>query len=125
MIRFKNQIIIVVQKSGQNQGAVSSLNIKSKPQMIAMFIAKLKAPKVSILMGRLMMLIIGFIKELIKPSITAKNKIICHCSVKGIPKKLESGCVAISTFGTNIMANQNPVRAAIILKINFLIIFTN
>ncbi len=124
---FKNKITIVVHKRGQNQGTVISLNIKSKIQSIAIFITILKSPRLIIRNGNVMTFIIGFTKKLSKPRATPKSKIICHCKVKGTPKKFESENRLTITPGTNNTASQIPKMAAIICERTFFIkyIITN
>ena len=121
MIMFENQTIIVVHKRGQNQGIVISLNIKSKIQSIAIFIIILKSPRVIIRRGRVMVFIIGFTKKLSKPREIPKSKIICHCKVKGRPKKFESENRLILVPGTNNTDSQIPKTAIIICKRAFFI----
>ena len=112
---------MVVHKRGQNQGTVISLNIKSKIQSIAIFTTMLKSPRVIIRKGRVMAFIIGFIKKLIKPKATPKSKIICHCKVKGTPKKFESENKSTLIPGTNNTDSQIPKMAAIICERTFFI----
>lgn len=118
---FKNQTIIVVHKRGQNQGIVISLKIKSKIQSIAIFVAMPKSPRVIIRKGRVMVFIIGFTKKLSKPKATPKSKIICHCRVKGMPKKFELENRPILIPGTNNTDSQIPKMATIICERTFFI----
>ena len=118
---FENQIIIVVHKRGQNQGIVISLNIKSKIHIIAIFIAIPKRPRVIIRNGSAIALIIGFTKKLIRPSVIPKSNMICHCKVKGTPKKFELERTLILIPGINNTAIQMPNEAAIICERTFFI----
>lgn len=111
---FRTKIIKVVHKSGNHRGADSSLNILSNNQIKNMFIAKLKAPKVSILKGRVIAFKMGFIKIFINPKTTPKTKKICHWPVRGIPNRFDSGFKLIFTPETNDAANQRPNEAAAI-----------
>lgn len=111
-ITSKIKIINVVHRSGSHKGTDNSLNILSNSQIKNMFIAILKAPRVSILKGRVIDLTIGFIKKFISPKAMPKTKKICHCWVKDIPKKLDSGYNFTVTSGTNKSASQSPKEAA-------------
>lgn len=120
---FKNQTIMVVHRRGQSQGIVISLNIKSKIQSIAIFITRPKSPRVIIRKGRVMVFIIGFTKKLSKPKAIPKSKIICHCKVKGTPKKFELENRLTLIPGTNNTDSQIPKMAAIICERIFFIKF--
>ncbi len=99
-------------KSGSHKGAESSLNILSNSQIKNMFIARLKAPNVIILKGKVRDFMAGFKKKFISPKAIPKTKIICHCWVKDIPKKLDSGYNFTATSGKNKSASQSPSEAA-------------
>ena len=120
---FKNQMITVVHKRGQSQGIDISLNIKSKIQSIAIFITILKSPRVIIRNGKVMVFIIGFTKKLSKPRAIPKSNIICHCKVKGTPKKFELANKLILTPGTNNTASQIPKMAAMTCERTFFILY--
>lgn len=108
---FNPQMITAVNSSGKYRGMYNSLNMASSIQINAIFITKLKSPKVIILNGRVMAFNIGFTKKLRSPSIIPKSNTICQLAVKGKPKKLESGSMVIITPGTNIEASQSPTVA--------------
>ena len=81
---------MVVVKRGQSQGIDISLKIKSKIHIIVIFTTMPKSPRVIIRNGRVIRFITGFKKKLSKPKTMPKSKIICHCAVRGTPKKFES-----------------------------------
>lgn len=105
-------IIKVVYKSGSHKGQDNSLNILSSSQIKNMFIAKLKAPNVIILKGKVRDFMAGFRKKFIIPKAIPKTKKICHCWVKDIPKKLDSGYKFTATSAKNKSASQSPNEAA-------------
>lgn len=73
-----------------------------------------KAPKVIILRGKVIVFNIGFTNVLSNPRDMPKSRIICHSAVKLTPKKFESGNNSIDTPFIKEDAIHSPKVAAAI-----------
>jgi hypothetical protein len=97
IINPKNQMRIEVQNRAEKPDITNSVKIISTIHIIAIFIRSPNNPKVIILNGRVIKLIIGLIKRLIKPkTLPTRIKIL-------IPSLVNSPLV-ISTPGINKIA---------------------
>ena len=96
-MQLRNQTIMDVQNKAEKPDTVNSVKILSTIQTIVIFITSPNNPRVIILNGRVIKLIIGLIKKLIKPkTVPIRIKIL-------IPSSVNSP-VLMSTPGTNKIA---------------------
>jgi len=95
--QLRNQTIMDVQNKAEKPSIVNSVKIISTIQIIVIFIIIPNNPRVIILKGRVIKLIIGLIKKLIKPkTVPIRIKIL-------IPSSVNSPLL-MSTPGTNKIA---------------------
>jgi len=98
IMQLRNQTIIDVQNKAEKPDTVNSVKIISTIQIMVIFIASPNNPRVIILNGRVIKLIIGLIKKLIRPkTVPIRIKIL-------IPSFVNSPPLIMSTPGTNKIA---------------------